>query len=41
VIPNKVAYNDAFYENRVNYDTLVEDFYDKTASAMAANPRTI
>ena len=33
-IPNSVAYNEAFYANRENFDAILADFEDRTSTAM-------
>ena len=40
-IQNSVAYNEAFYANKENFDSFMSDFQDRTSTAMTIPERAI
>lgn len=41
IIPNSVAYNEAFYANKSNFDSIMDDFQEKTSAAMTISERAL
>ena len=40
IIPNSIAYNEAYHENLTHNNELLAEFYSRTDVATAVDPRT-